>query len=205
MSSPVKVTGQKDHIVKGHWPTVYALPILRRLEGSRNNASIMHCIPSSACLCICSAFYPKWLFCLQFQFVNSFLSLFYIAFYLQDQARLKEVGRSPIFRSHTTRLPTCRLHDFSNSPPCWYRDRSSVTSRSRRGRICSSICGWPRWASTCGACSRPSPPARRPGPCPPTPTPRRTPIASRRAARREQDAVSARLNSRALCSRSDTN
>lgn len=26
----------------------------------------------------------------QFQFVNSFLSLFYIAFYLQDQARLKE-------------------------------------------------------------------------------------------------------------------
>lgn len=31
-------------------------------------------------------------FRLQFQFVNSFLSLFYIAFYLQDQARLKEVG-----------------------------------------------------------------------------------------------------------------
>lgn len=28
----------------------------------------------------------------QFQFVNSFLSLFYIAFYLQDQERLKEVG-----------------------------------------------------------------------------------------------------------------
>lgn len=27
----------------------------------------------------------------QFQFVNSFLSLFYIAFYLQDQERLKEV------------------------------------------------------------------------------------------------------------------
>lgn len=27
----------------------------------------------------------------QFQFVNSFLSLFYIAFYLQDQARLREV------------------------------------------------------------------------------------------------------------------
>jgi anoctamin-8 len=32
--------------------------------------------------------YPCCVF--QFQFVNSFLSLFYIAFYLQDQARLKE-------------------------------------------------------------------------------------------------------------------
>lgn len=30
-------------------------------------------------------------FIFQFQFVNSFLSLFYIAFYLQDQERLKEV------------------------------------------------------------------------------------------------------------------
>lgn len=30
---------------------------------------------------------------LQFQFVNSFLSLFYIAFYLQDQEKLKEVGK----------------------------------------------------------------------------------------------------------------
>lgn len=28
----------------------------------------------------------------QFQFVNSFLSLFYIAFYLQDQEKLKEVS-----------------------------------------------------------------------------------------------------------------
>lgn len=31
---------------------------------------------------------------LQFQFVNSFLSLFYIAFYLQDQEKLKEVRPS---------------------------------------------------------------------------------------------------------------
>jgi hypothetical protein len=31
---------------------------------------------------------------LQFQFVNSFLSLFYIAFYLQDQEKLKEVRDS---------------------------------------------------------------------------------------------------------------
>lgn len=35
----------------------------------------------------------------QFQFVNSFLSLFYIAFYLQDQERLKEVRiRSSLLR-----------------------------------------------------------------------------------------------------------
>lgn len=33
----------------------------------------------------------------QFQFVNSFLSLFYIAFYLQDQARLKEVSSVCVF------------------------------------------------------------------------------------------------------------
>ena len=31
----------------------------------------------------------------QFQFVNSFLSLFYIAFYLQDQEKLKEVSYFP--------------------------------------------------------------------------------------------------------------
>lgn len=30
-----------------------------------------------------------------FQFVNSFLSLFYIAFYLRDQEKLKEVGHIP--------------------------------------------------------------------------------------------------------------
>lgn len=33
----------------------------------------------------------------QFQFVNSFMSLFYIAFYLQDMDKLKEVGE--YFRS----------------------------------------------------------------------------------------------------------
>ena len=33
----------------------------------------------------------------QFQFVNSFLSLFYIAFYLQDMTRLKDVSSEVVF------------------------------------------------------------------------------------------------------------
>jgi hypothetical protein len=33
----------------------------------------------------------------QFQFVNSFLSLFYIAFYLQDMEKLKEVSLSAVY------------------------------------------------------------------------------------------------------------
>lgn len=34
---------------------------------------------------------------LQFQFVNSYLSLFYIGFYLKDMERLKEVRRAHVF------------------------------------------------------------------------------------------------------------
>ena len=34
----------------------------------------------------------KSIFLFQFQFVNSFLALFYIAFYLQDMDKLKDVS-----------------------------------------------------------------------------------------------------------------
>ena len=34
----------------------------------------------------------KYIFLFQFQFVNSFLALFYIAFYLQDMDKLKDVS-----------------------------------------------------------------------------------------------------------------
>lgn len=77
-------------------------------------------IVSIFCLCIhkyfaCSKIYRCRLcklvtdfFCViltvffQFQFVNSFLSLFYIAFYLQDQARLKEVSDLLVTYSYYT-------------------------------------------------------------------------------------------------------
>lgn len=47
---------------------------------------------------------------LQFQFVNSFLSLFYIAFYLQDQEKLKEVRLAPCLKLwNLWRLNGCLL------------------------------------------------------------------------------------------------
>lgn len=41
--------------------------------------------------CQLSGVFAKFVYLFQFQFVNSFLSLFYIAFYLQDMEKLKEV------------------------------------------------------------------------------------------------------------------
>ena len=41
--------------------------------------------------CQQSGVFSKFVYLFQFQFVNSFLSLFYIAFYLQDMEKLKEV------------------------------------------------------------------------------------------------------------------
>lgn len=56
-----------------------------------------------------------------FQFVNSFLSLFYIAFYLRDQDKLKEASylfiyHRPVAFSHGTRTVIVRLVTITIGP-----------------------------------------------------------------------------------------
>ena len=61
-------------------------------------------------------------FVLQFQFVNSYLSLFYIGFYLKDMERLKEVScgspnGSPVRLGSGARLSYHGFLLFNNPPP----------------------------------------------------------------------------------------
>lgn len=66
----------------------------------------MHCIVFVHVISVLCRWCVNEIRFFQFQFVNSFLSLFYIAFYLQDQARLKEVSIPP------TLLFFCHLVSF---------------------------------------------------------------------------------------------
>ncbi len=60
---------------------------------------------STMCNCV-----RKFYIFVQFQFVNSFLSLFYIAFYLQDMDRLKDVStENPYFDTAWKKLHGCNI------------------------------------------------------------------------------------------------